>query len=93
MDGLIKCILLTDSAEVIFIINNLSSISVNKTSKMCLQKKKISIKKGNRIYKCTSMQYFNKKNNIIQNVFKYKTKHPDRNFWILKRVTGNFTLW
>lgn len=92
MDGLIKCILLTDSAEVIFIINNLSSISVNKTSKMCLQKKKISIKKGNRRW-FTSMQYFYKKNNIIQNVFKYKTKHPDRNFWILKRVTGNFTLW
>lgn len=23
----------------------------------------------------------------------YKTKHPDRNFLILKRVTGDFTLW
>lgn len=46
MDGLIKCILLTDSAEVIFIINNLSSISVNKTlSKMCLQKKKSQLKR------------------------------------------------
>lgn len=44
MDGLIKCILLTDSAEIIFIINNLSNISVNKTlSKMCLQNKKIPI--------------------------------------------------
>lgn len=82
MDGLIKCILLTDSAEVIFIINNLSSISVNKTSKMCLQKKKISIKKGNRIYKCTSMQYFykktilskmclNTKQNILTEIFEY----------------------
>lgn len=38
MDGLIKCILLTDSAEVIFIINNLSSISVNKTSKSQLKR-------------------------------------------------------
>lgn len=83
MDGLIKCLLLTDSAEVIFIINNLSSISVNKTlSKMCLKKKKISIKKGNRIYKCTSMQYFNKKTilskmclntkqNILTETFEY----------------------
>lgn len=49
MDGLIKCILSTDSAEIIFIINNLSIISVNKTlSKMCLQNKKIPIKKGNK---------------------------------------------
>lgn len=31
MDGLIKCILLTDSTEIIFIINNLSNISVDKT--------------------------------------------------------------
>lgn len=69
MDGWIKCILLTDSAEVIFIINNLSNISVNKTlSKMCLQNKEIPIKKGNRRW-FTSMQYFYKKNNIIQNVF------------------------
>lgn len=30
MDGLIKCILLIDSVEVIFIINNLSNIFVNK---------------------------------------------------------------
>lgn len=92
MDGLIKCILLTDSAEVIFIINNLSSISVNKTSKMCLQKKKSQLK---RVTGFTNVPVCNIfiKNNIIQNVFKYKTKHPDRNFWILKRVTGNFTLW
>lgn len=92
MDGLIKCILLTDSAEVIFIINNLSSISVNKASKMCLQKKKSQLK---RVTGFTNVPVCNIfiKNNIIQNVFKYKTKHPDRNFWILKRVTGNFTLW
>lgn len=68
MDGLIKCILLTDSTEIIFIINNLSNISVDKTlSKMCLQNKKIPIKKGNRRW-FTNMQYFYK-NNIIQNVF------------------------
>lgn len=88
MDGWIKCILLTDSAEVIFIINNLSNISVNKTlSKMCLQNKEIPIKKGNRRW-FTSMQYFYKKQYYPKCV--YKTKHPDRNFWILKRVTGNF---
>lgn len=89
MDGLIKCLLLTDSAKVIFIINNL--ISVNKTlSKMCLKNKKIPIKKGNRRW-FTNMQYFYKKQYYPKCV--YKTKHPDRNFWILKRVTGDFTLW
>lgn len=37
MDGLIKCILLIDSVEIIFIINNLSNIFVNKILfKMCL---------------------------------------------------------
>lgn len=93
MDGLIKCILLTDSAEFIFITNDLSNISVNKTlSKMCLQNKKIPIKKGNRRW-FTNMQYFYKKQYYPKCV--YKTKHPqaDRNFWILKRVTGDFTIW
>lgn len=83
MDGLIKCILLTDSTEIIFIINNinnLSNISVDKTlSKMCLQNKKIPIKKGNRRW-FTNMQYFYKKQYYPKCV--YKTKHPDRNFLI-----------
>lgn len=78
MDGLIKCMLLTDSAEVIFIINNLSNISVNKTlSKMYLQNKKIPFKKGNRRW-FTSMQYFYKKQyypkwkqNILTEIFEY----------------------
>lgn len=82
MDGLIKCILLTDSAEVIFIINNLSSISVNKTSKMCLQKKKSQLRRVtgftnvpvcNILIKKTilSKMCLNTKQNILTEIFEY----------------------
>lgn len=75
MDGLIKCILLTDSAEVIFIINNLSSISVNKTSKSQLKRVtgftnvpvcNIFIKKI-----ILSKMCLNTKQNVLTEIFEY----------------------
>lgn len=75
MDGLIKCILLTDSAEVIFIINNLSSISVNKTSKSRLKRVtgftnvpvcNIFIKKI-----ILSKMCLNTKQNVLTEIFEY----------------------
>lgn len=82
MDGLIKCILLTDSAEVIFIINNLSSISVNKTSKMCLPKKKSQLKRVTgftNVPVCNifikkiilSKMCLNTKQNVLTEIFEY----------------------
>lgn len=81
---------MTDSAEIIFIINNLSNISVNKTlSKMCIQKKKSQLKRvtGDDLPVCNIFI----KNNIIQNVFT-KQNIPTEIFEYV-RITGDFTLW
>lgn len=75
MDGLIKCILLTDSAEVIFIINNLSSISVNKTSKSQLKRVTgfTNVPVCNILIKKTilSKMCLNTKQNILTETFEY----------------------
>lgn len=75
MDGLIKCILLTDSAEVIFIINNLSSISVIKTSKSQLKRVTgfTNVPVCNIFIKKTilSKMCLNTKQNILTEIFEY----------------------